>query len=229
MSAGLQELVESIVSMELTAADLQANASSYFNVDSGGVTYTIDGTSLTLDGIVDCPSGSVSDDGLCGKLSGSNDVVFTETVHNQVPLLDRSDPFMDEIVVTKEGETKLLKGLNPSKAYGPDGLHPRVLKDLAKELGPVFEHLYQQSIKAGEILKKSSLSNICPLFKKGDRSLACNYRPVSLAYIPCKLQEHIVYSYILGHCLFVLFHLDQHNFYQTNIMHSGNGTVVKHS
>ena len=67
MSDGLQDLVESIVSMELTAADLQANASSYFNVDSGGVTYTIDGTSLTLDGIVDCPSGSVSDDGLCGR------------------------------------------------------------------------------------------------------------------------------------------------------------------
>ena len=31
----------------------------------------------------------------------------------------------------------------------------------------------------GEIPKEWSLANICPLFKKGDRSLACNYRPVS--------------------------------------------------
>ena len=46
--------------------------------------------------------------------------VFTKTVHNQVPLLDRSAPLMDEIVVTKEGVIKLLKGLNPSKALGPD-------------------------------------------------------------------------------------------------------------
>ena len=60
---------------------------------------------------------------------------------------DRSAPFMDEIVVTKEGVTKLLKGLNPSKALGPDELHPRVLKELAKELGPVFAHLFSsQSI-----------------------------------------------------------------------------------
>ena len=67
MSAGIQELVDAIVSLELTAADLLANASSYFNVDSGGVTYTINGTSLTLGGIIDCPAGSVSDDGVCGR------------------------------------------------------------------------------------------------------------------------------------------------------------------
>ena len=93
---------------------------------------------------------------------------------------------MEDIVVTKEGVTKLLKGLNPSKALGPDELHPGVLKELATELGPVFAHLFQQSIDKGEIPKEWSLANICPLFKKGDRSLACNYRPVSLTCVPCK-------------------------------------------
>ena len=115
------------------------------------------------------------------------------------PLLDRSAPFMEDIVVTKEGVTKLLKGLNPSKALGPDELHPRVLKELATELGPVLVNLFQQSIDKGEIPKEWSLANICPLFKKGDRSLACNYRPVSLTCVPCKLLEHIVFSNIMAH------------------------------
>ena len=86
---------------------------------------------------------------------------------------------MEDIVVTKEGVTKLLKGLNPSKALGPDELHHRVLKELTTELGPIFAHLFQQSIDSGEIPKEWTHGNINPLFKKGDRSLACNYRPVS--------------------------------------------------
>ena len=41
---------------------------------------------------------------------------------------------MDDIVVSKDGAIKLLKGLNPSKALGPDELHPRVLKELVQYL-----------------------------------------------------------------------------------------------
>ena len=51
--------------------------------------------------------------------------------------------------------------------------------------------------------KEWSLANICPLFKKADRSLACNYRSVSLTCVPCKLLEHIVCSNIMSH-------LDEH-------------------
>ena len=133
------------------------------------------------------------------EFNGQFTDVFNINEHTQVPLLDRSAPFMNDIAVSKDGVIKLLKGLNPSKALGPDELHPRVLKELATELGPVFAHLFQQSIDTGEIPKEWSLANICPLFKKSDRSLACNYRPDSLTCLPCKLLERIVCSNIMAH------------------------------
>ena len=133
------------------------------------------------------------------EFNGQFTDVFSKNEHTQVPLLDRSAPFMNDIAVSKDGVIKLLKGLNPSKALGPDELHPRVLKELATELGPVLAHLFQQSIDTGEIPKEWSLANICPFFKKSDRSLACNYRPVSLTCVPCKLLEHIVCSNIMAH------------------------------
>ena len=36
-------------------------------------------------------------------------------INTQVPLLDRSAPFIDDIVVSKDGVTKLLKGFNTSR------------------------------------------------------------------------------------------------------------------
>ena len=48
--------------------------------------------------------------------------VFNKDEHTQVPFLDRSAPFMNDIVISKEGVIKLLKGLHPSKALGSDEL-----------------------------------------------------------------------------------------------------------
>ena len=59
------------------------------------------------------------------------------------------------------------------------------------------------TVDSGDISKEWTLANISPLFKKADRSLACNYRPVSLTCVPCKLLEHIVCSNIMAH-------LDEH-------------------
>ena len=131
--------------------------------------------------------------------------VFNKNDHSEVPFLSKSAHFMDDIVVSNGGVTKLLKDLNPSKDLGPDEIYPRVLKELATELGPVFGHLFQKSLDTGEIPKECSLANICLLYKKVDRALACNYRPVSLTCVPCKLLEHIV-------CSNVMAHLDEYKF-----------------
>ena len=58
------------------------------------------------------------------EFNGQFTDVFNTSDHSEVPFLSRSAPFMDNIVVSNEGVTKLLKGLNPSKALGLDELHP---------------------------------------------------------------------------------------------------------
>ena len=63
------------------------------------------------------------------EFNGQFTDVFNKNEHTQVPLLDRSAPFMNDIAVSKDGVIKLLKGLNSSKASGPVELHPRVLKE----------------------------------------------------------------------------------------------------
>ena len=62
--------------------------------------------------------GAQSESEKAAEFNGQFTDVFTKSEYSQVPLLDRPAPFMEDIV-TKEGVTKLLKGLNPSKALGP--------------------------------------------------------------------------------------------------------------
>ena len=85
------------------------------------------------------------------EFNGQFTDVFFKTSGNEVPLLEKSAPPMSDIHISNEGVIKMMKGLNSSKALGPDELHPRVLKELATELGPVFARLFQQSLDKGVI------------------------------------------------------------------------------
>ena len=100
------------------------------------------------------------------EFNGQFTDVFSKNEYTQVPLLDRFAPFMDDIVISKDGVTKPLKGLNPSRALRPGELHPRVLKELATELCPVFAHLFQQSIDTGEIQRDGLLQIFAPFSRK---------------------------------------------------------------
>ena len=111
---------------------------------------------------------------------------------------------MPEITVNPVGVEKLLRQLNPSKASGPDNIPAKILKECSRELAPLITTLFTKTIQEGKIPCDWKEANITAVFKKGDRNIPSNYRPVSLTSIICKLQEHIIVSNVLDH-------LDHHN------------------
>lgn len=63
-------------------------------------------------------------------------------------------PPMDDISITVSGVQKLLRNLNPVKASAPDGISPRVFKELsflAEEMPPILTTIYCLSISSGEV------------------------------------------------------------------------------
>ena len=131
--------------------------------------------------------------------------VFTNEDQSDLPDLGSSPhPTMDDITVSCEGVAKLLRNLKAHKAAGPDGLPARLLKETASEIAPAVTLLFQASIDQGSVPSTWKKAMVVPLFKKGSRSSAANYRPISLTAILCKLCEHIL------HCA-VIRHLTAHN------------------
>ncbi|PKU44746.1 rna-directed dna polymerase from mobile element jockey-like [Limosa lapponica baueri] len=91
----------------------------------------------------------------------------------------------------------LLQNLDTNKSMGPDGIHPRVLRELAEVLAEPLSIIYQQSWQTGEVPADWRLANVTPTHKKGQKDDPGNYRPVSLTSVPGKVMEQIILSAIM--------------------------------
>ena len=101
--------------------------------------------------------------------------------------------------MTSLGVQKLLESLTLNKASGPDGVPTYLLRELSHELAPILASFFQQSLDQGQLPNDWIKANVVPILKKGKRSLASNYRPLSLTSVTSKILEHItVYVIIFG-------------------------------
>ena len=89
---------------------------------------------------------------------------------------------------------KLLKKLNPNKASGPDEFFPRLLKELHQKIAPILTKIFQIFLETGQVPGDWKNAVVAPVYKKGQKSKASNYRPISLTCIAAKLMEHILVS-----------------------------------
>ena len=81
----------------------------------------------------------------------------------------------------------------------PDEIPARILKEYAHEFAPHLASFYNVSLSRGEVPSDWRQANVIPVFKKGEKYLASNYRPVSLTCICYKVLEHIVVSNMMKH------------------------------
>ncbi|KFQ10549.1 hypothetical protein N330_09456, partial [Leptosomus discolor] len=88
----------------------------------------------------------------------------------------------------------LLHHLDTQKSMEPDGIHPRVLRELSEALTKPLSIIYQQSWLTGEVPVDWKLANVTSIYKKGQKEDPENYRPVSLTSVPGKVMEQIILS-----------------------------------
>ena len=127
--------------------------------------------------------------------------VFTAEPAGPVPFVEPVQvvsPCVDKMV--KECDVlNLLQDLDVNKSPGPDGLHPKALKELAQTITKPLTKIFNLSLSTGKVPDVWKVGNITALFKKGDKALPGNYRPVSLTSVACKLLEKIIRSLMVDH------------------------------
>ena len=127
--------------------------------------------------------------------------VFTRENLSNIPTVQdlNFDKPLETIDININQVEKLLHVLNTTKSMGPDNMHPFLLQKLSKTLCYPLTIIFQKSVSTGKISKEWKYAKVTPLFKKGNKSVTGNYRPVSLTTVVCKCLERIIRTQIMEH------------------------------
>ena len=111
----------------------------------------------------------------------------------------RTNNALSNINILQSEVIDILNLLKVNKAIGPDGISHRMLKYTSKTisvpLAKLFNLWYEQNIYP--CLWK--IAHVMPLYKKGDKSEAGNYRPVSLISFVGKGFERVIFKHVYNH------------------------------
>ena len=115
--------------------------------------------------------------------------------------VNKSKKQLETVKITLEDVRAKLKALDKSKSVGCDSVHPHVLKECSMSLSYPLYLVFKKTLETGILPDIWKKANVTPLFKKGSKLKASNYRPVSLTSIPCKILERLIADCILDHLL----------------------------
>ena len=205
----IQQSHESYVNEVVGASLEEGNAKSFWNyirlkrTESIGVPPLRDGDKM-----------ETTNTGKANLLNTYFKSVFTVENTSTIPVKGASPyPDINPITFSVDGIEKLLRKLKPRKAAGPDQISPWILKNFASQCAMMLCKLFDQSYNSSCLPEDWKKAVVTPVHKKGDKTLANNYRPISLTCISCKVMEHIVcssmYSYLSEHNILTTY---QHGF-----------------
>ena len=100
--------------------------------------------------------------------------------------------------ITVEMVKRLIHDLNVHKSPGPDGIHPRFMQELSAELCIPLTMIFENSIESAQLPDQWKVARVSAIFKKGNKKLASNYRPVSITSIVCRTFEKIIRDHIVS-------------------------------
>ena len=106
---------------------------------------------------------------------------------------------LDHIEISETDVSDQIQILNVNKAYGPDELPPRILKEANAFVSKPLAKLFNKSLQTLTFPSIWKRANVLPVFKKGAQNILGNYRPISLLSINSKIFEKIIFKYVYNH------------------------------
>ena len=110
------------------------------------------------------------------------------------PLNVITEQRLDHITILDGEILPLIRNLNPNKATGSDGISGHMLLLCDESVVLPLKIIFRSILSTSAYPNIWKLANVTPIFKKGDKQLIENYRPISLLPICGKCFEKIIFN-----------------------------------
>ena len=104
-------------------------------------------------------------------------------------------PDIPNLIISQHGIQNLLSMLDVQKTSRPDLISPCIFKNCVNEIVLILQVILTQSLSTSSLPNDWLSANICPVFKKGNRSSVINYQTISLTCV--NTMEQIIYHSIM--------------------------------
>jgi len=125
-----------------------------------------------------------------------NTLIKVDTTPEEYQLADTSSTSHQLSLrqVTIDEVLTVLKSINHKKATGLDSINPRLLKAASEPLAAPLTDLFNRCIQENTFPTSFKSSRMTPVFKKGDKKVCSNYRPVSILNSMAIVFEKLIHS-----------------------------------
>jgi len=89
---------------------------------------------------------------------------------------------------------RIINALNINKSPGPDNISPKIIKSVGDVIAEPLSFVYNLSFSCGVVPDALKISKVIPIYKKGERDIVGNYRPISILNTFEKILEKLMYK-----------------------------------
>ena len=99
--------------------------------------------------------------------------------------------------VTPDEISRIIHKFPNNKAPGRDQISGRILKEISDSVITPLAYIFNLSFTTGIVPDLIKIAKVVPVYKKGERNVPGNYRPISLLSIFDKIVEKLMYKRLL--------------------------------
>ena len=95
-------------------------------------------------------------------------------------------------MIDNNATVRMIKSMKMSQSKGHDGISSEFIKLINTDISSSITVIINQSLTSGIFPDKLKIAKVTPIFKKGNKKLICNYRPISVLPVISKVFETVL-------------------------------------